>query len=1490
MLEDENKINLTDLIDVALLQEFQDILGEITGVASITVDDKRAITKPSNFSDLCLKYTACLPAGVIKCVECDIKWGKFAAEKGEPVVYICHAGLTNFAVPIIVGGHHLGSILGGQVFLENPDEEKFRAIARGVGLDENEYIEALKKVKIFPLEHVKTIANLFFIVANAISKLGLKNLELLKTSQREKTYRNIVDTIRSTLDIEETKQKVVDIVGKTLEADRCFIMEYDNVNNVFQIVKDEYVGSPYIPGYSGGNANEDVPNFVSELKKGNYLEIKNQEIYINGEKQEFEPEREAIEKYTVISAYSVPLFYNQELLGVLAVHYLSVNHITNQEELNLLLNVADQVSLALHQAKLYKQTQLNVKREKIIGAIATKATSTFNEEDIINDIVTEIGQFFEADRCFFIEYNQITSSAYLIKDFAEYLSSDSLRSTVGRVFDRIETDVFFDAIKDKTVLTVDDIYRIKLPPETTKMLIDDFSVKSYLVVPVIYEEIMYGAIVLHYVNKFMHFTQEDIDMSRLVANQAASIIYQSKLYKLAQMNMEKEKVIRTILANALSTLDEKEVIKNIVTEMGKLFKSDRCFYTGYDPETDSSLPIQDYAEYLSSDKIKSHMTRIPGKEEVAVFLKLTKQKKIVAVDDINKADLPDASRQMLIDDLGVKSYLVLPVYYGDILCGSMVLHYVNNFKYFTQDEIDMAQLLSDQVASVINRANLYKKTLLSANREALIRTIIENIRSSLDIDEILSFISEETAKLFNVDRSAIAEFPNPKNYEEFIFRKEYKRSPKIKGFKEMDNFSKVAAYWRSNLVDPHQVLAINNIQESKAPQYFKDFYALLGVKSIIGTSIKKGEEVWGTLILAEYNNYRHWSEEEKILLKTIADQIYIAINQAAMYKKERQQVERESLLRKTIEILRSSLNPDQIKQYFVDLAGSYFGADRCLFIDYNQQSNEFLPISVERLKTPTTTSIIGLNVEKELPEFAQRLKIKKNVIIKDLSKLLLKEKLAASKSLNILQKNGVITDYALLVEYKNQIIGILVMHFVEKKKVLTTEEFEFLKILRDQVGTALHQAAMYKIEQEQAKKESLLRKIYEAMRSSLDINIIKNTIVTEIGKVLNADICLIFAYDKENDSFLVDNYSEYRSSEELGSFVDIDTTNPQIKWWIDLFKKKKAVNFSNIEEFFIKNNIEHTSEAQFAREYNLKSGYHLPILYADGLLGYVVLQYIKDYKSLGESDLEFVQTIADQAGIALHQADLFNRTKKQAEREKISANLVEILRNTLDKSTIKHLFVQNIGKYLKADRVFFSEFDEKSGTYLPVDKDSEYLSSDKEKSFVSFQLQGDSSIREYIQPLLEKKELKILSWDEYIKENQESPGFVSRFRDLDVKSSYNMPVLYQQRIIGYFCIEFTQKVFKMSDEDITLIRSICRQAGIALYQAEQYESSQACVRMREETIKQMSDEITSSLSNINELPRILEKCEFSCEREYEYLNQLNENVKQILKMINEVEK
>lgn len=92
----EKDLNLTDLIDLKFLQEIQDNFAKTMNLASLTIDRTGPVTKPSNYTEMCKGIRTCSCLGCNHCNESDLVVSDIAAEKGEPAVYTCHAGLTIF--------------------------------------------------------------------------------------------------------------------------------------------------------------------------------------------------------------------------------------------------------------------------------------------------------------------------------------------------------------------------------------------------------------------------------------------------------------------------------------------------------------------------------------------------------------------------------------------------------------------------------------------------------------------------------------------------------------------------------------------------------------------------------------------------------------------------------------------------------------------------------------------------------------------------------------------------------------------------------------------------------------------------------------------------------------------------------------------------------------------------------------------------------------------------------------------------------------------------------------------------------------------------------------------------------------------------------------------------------------------------------------------------------------------------------------------------
>lgn len=1127
MINNEDKIKLSDLIDIEFLQEFQDFFAKTMNVACISIDKNGPITKPSNFTDFCLTFVRGTEESLKYCDGVHSKWGEFAAKNGEATIYTCPNGLTEFAVSIFILGKYAGSIIGGQIFLTPPNEMHYRKIARQSGLDENAYIDAIKKIQIIPIEKVKEAMHLLALIGNAISRLADEKYKLIQKNQRESISSNITDIIRSSLDIEETLSFICEETAKLFNVQRVAITMVPDINNLEDyIVKKEYKLNPDVNG---------IENLVDYHRIFYYWADKlihsNTMLSIDNIKESDTPDyfKISYENVGVKSLIGTSIRKGNDIWGILVLSEYNYYRQWSEEEKGLLSTIANQIFIAINQAELFEKEKIALKREKLLRQIIETIKSTLDTFEIKQKVITEIAKTLCANRCYIAEFDENIGKYLPVSQ--EYLASPDIKSIIG--FD-VERNIpeLVEFVKGKFLVLISDVDKFVEYNNFSNVIRDyfnEFDIKSRIYIKISYMNNFFGTLVVNFPEKREKFKQEDVIFIETLANQIGIVMYQAKLYNHSQLQVAREKILGAILTKSISTFDMNQ-IKPIVLEVGILSKADRCYFVEVKEEELSGKQIYYDGEYLASPDVKSAIGYAFPTEDVHKFVEMYLKEKDLIVFDYeeilkNQDEQYEGMRQY-IRRFELKSAVGIPLFYKGKLHAVLVIEYTKEKVLPTKDELEFYRILGKQVSMVLNQIQLFQDTKKTAEREKLIRNITEKIRSSLDLQKTLSFVCEETAKLFNVQRAAISEMFPPYDSGNFIPRREYKANESIKGLTDIYYPKEVGAYVATTVLDKGINLVIRNFEKSDTPDYFKNTYREMGVKSALCVPIKKDYNKWGTIFLAEYDYYRDWTEEEINLLETIAGQVYIAINQAELYEKE----------------------------------------------------------------------------------------------------------------------------------------------------------------------------------------------------------------------------------------------------------------------------------------------------------------------------------------------------------------------KQAAERERMSRNIIEILRSSINKKIIKKLFVKNIGKFFNADRVFFSEYDHQLMMYLPVDNDSEYLSSEDEKSFVGFDW-SNSNIQLWIKPLLEKREIKISNWEEYVNQGHEINDYIlSLYKEKNVKSKYGFPVIYQNNIMGFFCLEFTKNVYYLQDEDIGRIRSICTQAGIALYHANLYQSAQQCNLSKEAFKAELLDKIAKPTQEIIDVSIMLSKNEFDREVQIDYLNTIINACNQLLEL------
>ena len=174
---------ITDLIDQSILQNIQDAFSNMVGMAALTTDAAgKPVTKGSNFTEYCMKYTRASKIGCGRCEECDRYGAIKTQESGKPTSYYCHSGLIDFAAPIMANGKMVGSFIGGQVLTQRPDKLKVKQVAEEIGVDFEEYWAAIQKIQIVDKEQIDKATEFLNTIASVLTDMAVGKYKAITAS------------------------------------------------------------------------------------------------------------------------------------------------------------------------------------------------------------------------------------------------------------------------------------------------------------------------------------------------------------------------------------------------------------------------------------------------------------------------------------------------------------------------------------------------------------------------------------------------------------------------------------------------------------------------------------------------------------------------------------------------------------------------------------------------------------------------------------------------------------------------------------------------------------------------------------------------------------------------------------------------------------------------------------------------------------------------------------------------------------------------------------------------------------------------------------------------------------------------------------------------------------------------------------------------------------------------------------------------------------
>jgi PAS domain S-box-containing protein len=365
---------------------------------------------------------------------------------------------------------------------------------------------------------------------------------------------------------------------------------------------------------------------------------------------------------------------------------------------------------------------------------------------------------------------------------------------------------------------------------------------------------------------------------------------------------------------------------------------------------------------------------------------------------------------------------------------------------------------------------------------------------------------------------------------------------------------------------------------------------------------------------------------------------------------------------------------------------------------------------------------------------------------------------------------------------------------------------------------------------QQADREALTHRISQAVRRSLDTSEIFSTAVTELGSLLNVDRCSLFMRDVKRNRAI--NVAEYHANDVAPAGTDFDL--PPFQRLIHALDKDGVLAFEDAAHDSRIADLYH----QLLSKANVQSIMYVAIRVADEVPAAFVLSTTRNSRQWTVADTMVARAVADQTGIAIRQAQLYQKAEATSVREALANRLSLAIRASLSLPEVLKTATHELGRALAASRVYLHLYDPEN----PV--------SPAQYEYTSQDCEGLGNIElSYNDPLGQrlKTDPNPVVINDAFSHHEGTADFQEHIRkqaeQLNLRAKICYPLIVNGVFRGTLCINQKDHARYWSDDELALVESVAAQLATGIAQAELFEMVARAKQEWETTFDSMSDGI-----------------------------------------------
>ena len=625
---------------------------------------------------------------------------------------------------------------------------------------------------------------------------------------------------------------------------------------------------------------------------------------------------ELLADFDIQACALVGIFQGKKLWGMLAAYQHSGARHWQNNDINLLTQVAELVGVGLHQAELMEEMSRTAQNQEALPEIISKISNTGYAEKIYQTAVEEVQQLLKVERVCIYKFRPD-----YFGDFIYESGAGNWPSLVGSAWEdtyvqKHQGGRFRDT---EQPFMADDVYTAGLS-ECHVQTLEHFGVRSFLIVAIRQGGKLRGLLSAFQHSDSRHWLESDVkvlqDVSRQMENSLKGAEYIAKLQEQsAEMSKAAQvgRAVSDVIPEILQPREAEKILQVTQRAVRQVLKCDRVVI--YRFNTDWTHEIIHESASSQNATAKTLPAIWPKTDLQATQGGPYSKQEALVVNNIYAADHAPLEIEKL-EDFGINAYVTVPIFKEGQLWGLLGAYQNEQPRSWAEVEINALKQIGMQLGTAIQQAKYIQQLAETTEQEQLVSKITERLRQTSDLPQTLKATARDIRQMLQADRVGLYQFDEATNYSigEFVVEDVAVGVRSAMAMKVQDhcfaedqaeNYQK-GRYW-----------VVNDVQALDLPECLMELLSELEVRASLVVPLLKGDVLWGLFAIHQCKGPREWQESDVQFAHRIGAQLNLALQQADYLSQveektakltetaDREKASKELLQKQVIELLKA---------------------------------------------------------------------------------------------------------------------------------------------------------------------------------------------------------------------------------------------------------------------------------------------------------------------------------------------------------------------------------------------------------------------------------------------------------------------------------------------------------------------------------------------------------------------------------------------------------